>query len=290
MSFSASLFSAETFGEAARAVAAAWEQEEEVEEGREGRGGAEAEGGKTSSVVWRWAPSPSRFADALGGGYLEACSRDRRDGSLVAGVLLPLVAGGGEEEEEDETPEDEGGEDDEATLPRRRGGDRPSPSLRVELHVCFGASYRAPLMLARGGTAATAAANSPLLSYSTLETLERSLASAAAAANSPSAAGPLAPCEHPHLSGQGGWAALHACASAEAVAEMMMMEEEGGKGGGGGGGEEEEKQEANRNCSSSLPSPASSLAAWMSLACPVVGVRPPLGLWRRVKKAVEENV
>ena len=164
-----SFFSAETFERAARAVAGAWEEEEEgavrVEE--EEQRGEERSSAAVDVVSWRWVPSASRFAASLGGGYLEALSRSHRGGenerddeeegmSLLPGVLLPLAGGKperaeeeGEEEEAEEAEDDD--EKDEATLPRRapsEDGRVSSPAmLRVELHVCFGASFRAPRRL-----------------------------------------------------------------------------------------------------------------------------------------------
>lgn len=300
------LFSAETFEEAARAVSWAWEKAQEAEEAQ---AGSER---RAWAVSWRWVPSASRFAGSHGGGYLEALSRVDVTAALLPGVTMPLV--GGEEVEDQEEDEDEKEEEEEedeadaATLPRRgrrdgeEGEDGGAPAAcRVELHICFGASYRAPLMLVRVARAETAAeagaAGSPL----SLEALERSLAAAASAGTSaagggaPCPAGPLAPCEHPLLSGGsggvGGWAALHACASAAAVAEMMTAtEEEEEEGGSVGRGREGETHLPPRV--SNPPSPrsaAAALAAWMSLACPAVGVRPPLGLWRRVREGEREK-
>lgn len=295
-----SLVSAETFEEAARAVAWAWEAAAAEE--------ARAEG----AVAWRWvAPSASssRFAAALGGGYLEAHSRSRESAAspLLPGVSLPLHGGegGGEGGEEEEEGGDEDGWDDEAdaaTLPRF-GREQEGSQVRVELHVCFGASYRAPLMLVRGAAAAAASATAAGPSFCSLEALERSLAAAASAATgtgAPCAAGPLAPSEHPLLPRSGCWAALHACASAGAVAEMMMAATAScapaaaaaateGRGEGKQGGRESGTQPSSSSSSDPSHSSSSSraacaLAAWMSLACPAVGVRPPLGLWRRVRE------
>ena len=327
------LFSAETFEQAARAVARAWEEEAQAE-----RAGAEAKpscaaAAAAAVALWRWVPSASRFAGALGGGFLEAVD----PGSMLPGVSMPLLVGEegegpleeGAEGEENEEEEDED-EPDAATLPRpppRRRGDggggastspspSPSPPLaRVELHVCFGASYRAPLMLVRvADVAATAAGPFSTPRCCSLEALERSLAAAASPAGTSATgggggggaascpAGPLAPCEHPLLpaSGGGGWAALHACASAGAVAEMMIAETTKTDSSSAAteadvkrGGREGETQPPPPAPSSPDPPPsraACALAAWMSLACPAVGVRPPLGLWRRVREGEKKLV
>ena len=296
---SPSLFSAETFEESARAVARAWEEEAGGEE--------EGTGARPSSVAWRWAAASSRFAAALGGGYLEAHSSSASSSSscssssnLLPGVSIPLRGAEAEGEPPGEGEEDGGDELDAATLPRAKKEGPVAPQvLRVELHVCFGASYRSPLMLVRGSTtaAATAAAGPSSSSFCSLEALERSLAAAAASsaatatgAGAPCASGPLAPCEHPLLPQSGGWAALHACASAGAVAEMMIptATEEGEEEQEGRGSGTQPPSSLSDPKSSSRSAASSALAAWMSLACPAVGVRPPLGMWRRVKE--RENV
>jgi len=238
-------------------VAAAWEAE--VQERDDGNGA-------TPPPRFAWAPSPdAAYGDALGGGYLELVGADGR-----AGVPLADGGGGDGSDGSEGGGQDGGGEaeaevDPAALLPPPRSSSSSSSSPRLEAHAAFWPSYRSPALFLRGRW--------PDGGLMGLGDLEAALFPPAAPdpgtpssppPSSSTAPPPLAPADHQHAGAGGGWAVLHPCHTTHVMGRLA-------------------------GASAAALSAPSHVAAWLSLAGPVVGLAVPAGLGAAVVARTQEG-